>query len=182
MACGICLTMRMFRGLKNQKSWLHLLTYFSINGAASQCHRARARRLVVAVLALNIGPFVYLVERHALSSPLLIQGCMSPNSFLQATSWPSCITGKCRRGSTDNFSRKDRLYSTLPANSVGRGVRGVSLARNEEITDWSDDEAVALNGDWVCCNISFLYSSPFVSILYLIEIVISFSFYFTYFF
>ena len=56
----------------------------------------------------------------------------------------------CRRGSTENFSRKDRLYSTLPANSVSRGVRSVAnLARNEESADWSDDDAVALNGDWV---------------------------------
>lgn len=40
-------------------------------------------------------------------------------------------------------------------------MRSVSLARNEEITDWSDDEAVALNGDWVCCIFLFLCSSPF---------------------
>ncbi|KAK4016756.1 hypothetical protein OUZ56_031722 [Daphnia magna] len=53
-----------------------------------------------------------------------------------------------RRGSTENFSRKDRLYSTLPAGNGGRGVRSASLARYEETTDWSDDDAVALNGDW----------------------------------
>lgn len=69
--------------------------------------------------------------------------------------------GLIRRGSTENFSRKDRLYSTLPAGSVGRGVRSVTnLARNEESNDWSDDDAVALNGDWVS-HVNYLPRSPF---------------------
>ena len=55
-----------------------------------------------------------------------------------------------RRSSPENFSRKDRLYSTLPGGGVGRVTRSVTnLARSEECNDWSDDDAVALNGDWV---------------------------------
>lgn len=76
-----------------------------------------------------------------------------------------------RRGSTDNFNRKDRLYSTLPANN--RRVNETTAADNadeEETVNWSEDEdAVALNGDWVMllpqhqhpnANISVLLHSP----------------------
>ena len=159
MACGIFLMMLTFRVSKNQRSWPHLLTYCSINDATSRCLRARARLLVAVVLAQNIGPSVYPVERHALSCLLLIQGCILPHQTVLNSQLTKCYYWPIRRGSVENFSRKDRLYSTLPANSVGRGVRSVSLARNEETTDWSDDEAVALNGDWVCWYISFLYAS-----------------------
>jgi len=53
-----------------------------------------------------------------------------------------------RSGSTDNFNRKDRMYSTLPANN--RRTSQTTDSCEEKAVHWSDDEdAVALNGDWV---------------------------------
>jgi len=57
-----------------------------------------------------------------------------------------------RRGSTDNFNRKDRLYSTLPANNrrANESMAANNTGDEEEALNWSEDEdAVALNGDWV---------------------------------
>jgi len=56
-----------------------------------------------------------------------------------------------RRGSTDNFNRKDRLYSTLPANNrrANESMAANNTGDEEEALNWSEDEdAVALNGDW----------------------------------
>ena len=53
------------------------------------------------------------------------------------------------RDSADNFSRKDRLYATLPANSRRANNDSSCTAAN----NWSDDEAVALNGDWVSTRV-----------------------------
>lgn len=143
---------------KNRRLLRRQLIYCSISVAASRRLRALVRLLVAVVLVRNIGLSDYPVVRHVLSFPLQILGDTSAYIYLFSNSrltffvWLVLSFGLHRRGSTENFSRKDRLYSTLPAGSVGRGVRSVTnLARNEESNDWSDDDAVALNGDWVNC-------------------------------
>merc|ERR1712071_733672 len=64
---------------------------------------------------------------------------------IQLSTQPSADSS--RSGSTDNFNRKDRMYSTLPANN--RRTSQTTDSCEEKAVHWSDDEdAVALNGDW----------------------------------